>query len=273
MLSEIYFKNNLLGNVEALLCRNGKGFCLTKEHTTRNIHERRRVLQKGAVITSNEPYGLIEGQARVTRGLGFHGNPKLKKVIIPAPQTISVPIDDLCQFLILATNGLWEVLDKKEVTALAITVFQEYKETYHSHIQKRAQTKGSLLSPHNEAGISKSSSNKLHQSKSAPKSTVSIISPRVTLSDSTLPQGFISNSKNTKTLLPKMTGFESEPDQHSAPEASSGKEQETSPQNFYKRGAEYISHELVNAALAAGSRDNITVMVILFSGMEYQFYL
>lgn len=81
--------------MQAVLCRNGKGFCLTKEHTTRNVEERRRVLRQGAVISANVPHGLLQGQTATTRGLGFHGNLKLKRFVIPAPQTISVPIDDL----------------------------------------------------------------------------------------------------------------------------------------------------------------------------------
>ncbi|XP_054991039.1 protein phosphatase 2C-like domain-containing protein 1 [Sorex araneus] len=256
------------GNVEAVLCRNGKGFCLTKEHTTRNIHERKRVLEKGAVISSNEPYGLIEGQEKLTRGLGFHGHPKLKNVIIPAPQTISVPIDDLCQFLILATNGLWEVLDKKEVTALAITIFQTYEKTYSSN-----QAKGSLFSPNSEPYKSKSNSNIPSEFKSDSERIVSTINPGVTLSDSNLAQNIISNPENKDTLLSEVTDFENKTYQHSTPEDSSGKQKESRPQNFYKSAAEYLSHELVNAALAAGSKDNITIMVILLSGLEYQINL
>lgn len=41
-------------------------------------------------------------------------------------------------------------------------------------------------------------------------------------------------------------------------------------QSFYDGAAAYVSHELVNAALEAGSRDNITVMVILLNGTERQ---
>ena len=75
------------GRLQAVLCRNGKGFCLTKEHSTRNVDERRRVLRQGAVISANAPHGLLQGQTTTTRGLGFHGNLKLKRFIIPAPQT------------------------------------------------------------------------------------------------------------------------------------------------------------------------------------------
>ncbi|XP_064234731.1 protein phosphatase 2C-like domain-containing protein 1 [Aotus nancymaae] len=79
------------GNVQAVLCRNGKGFYLTKEHTTRNTNEIIIILQNGAVISTNEPYGLVEGQVKTTRGLGFHGNFKLKKIHYPSTSNYFCP--------------------------------------------------------------------------------------------------------------------------------------------------------------------------------------
>lgn len=262
--------------MQAVLCRNGQGFRLTKEHTMRNTDEARRVLQDGAVISSNEPYGLLEGQIKTTRGLGFHGNPKLKKFIIPGPQTISVAIDNLCQFLIVATNGLWEVLDNKEVTALAITMFQAYKETHHSIIQnKSSPSKVPLFSPINKPSISKSDSDihVLFQRKS--EECVSSTNSEEHMTDSKYSQFFTRDPRNAQ-ILQEMTNrdpcSEEETDRHvdSVPKDSSEKEK-ISTDSFYEDAAEYISHELVNAALIAGSRDNITVMVILLSGSEYQF--
>ncbi|KAM7175319.1 protein phosphatase 2C-like domain-containing protein 1 [Macrochelys suwanniensis] len=119
-----------IGNIHAVLCKNGKSYCLTKEHSTSNSKERDRILQNGGNISTNEPKGLVEGLIRATRGLGHHGDPKLKKSVIPVPYTISVPIDDSCQFLILASNGLWEVLDKNEVVILTLRMFTSYLETY-----------------------------------------------------------------------------------------------------------------------------------------------
>ncbi|KAM5232347.1 protein phosphatase 2C-like domain-containing protein 1 [Hipposideros larvatus] len=269
------------GNVQAVLCRNGKGFCLTKEHTTQNINEERRVLQDGAIISSNEPFGLLEGQIKTTRGLGFHGNPKLKKFFIPAPETISVPIDDLCQFLILATNGLWEVLEKKEVTALAMTMFQVYKEIYCSIIPNQSSSsKEPLFFPINETSITKSESNIhiLFQCNSESKECVS--NSKENLSDSKYSKYFTCDSKNAQTFLPEMTNRHPSSEQEAGrptnvdgvPKESSEKEK-ICIKSFYEGAAEYISHELVNAALIAGSRDNITVMVILLNGSEYQFLI
>ncbi|XP_057594869.1 protein phosphatase 2C-like domain-containing protein 1 [Hippopotamus amphibius kiboko] len=262
------------GNVQAVLCRNGKGFCLTKEHTTRNTDERRRVLQNGAIISSNEPYGLLQGQIKTTRGLGFHGNLKLKKFIIPAPQTISVPIDDLCQFLILATNGLWEVLDTKEVTALTMTAFQVHKETQSSITGNKLSPFKGRLFPIDEQSTSKSETN-IHivfQCKS--KECASTINAKENLSGA---KHSICNPENTGTFPPKITnhdpcserGTDGLTSVDGVPKDSS--EKESCVKSFYEGAAEYISRELVNAALAAGSRDNITVMVILFNGSEYQF--
>lgn len=273
------FSNNLLGNVQAVLCRNGKGFCLTKEHTVRNKKEKRRVLENGARISSNEPHGLLEGQTKITRGLGFHGNPKLKKFIIPVPQTMSVPIDDLCQFLILATNGLWQVLDKKEVTALAITMFQMYKEIHYFNIKKRSSPKDPLFFPvyETKATESESSSHTLFQRKS--EEWVPSTNLKEKLSGVKNSKTFIHDPKNTQTFLPGMTNCDTcsekatdrSTDVDGVPRDSSEK-QKTYPKHFYEAAAEYISHGLVSAALVAGSRDNITVMVILLNGSEYQFW-
>ncbi|XP_071661060.1 protein phosphatase 2C-like domain-containing protein 1 [Patagioenas fasciata] len=124
-----------VGNAHAVLCKDGKSHCLSKEHSTSNASERKRILQNGGNISTNEPDGLVEGYLRTTRGLGHHGDPVLKRSVIPVPHTVSVPIDDTCQFLILASNGLWEVLDYNEVLALTLTTFTQYLRT-HECVQK-----------------------------------------------------------------------------------------------------------------------------------------
>nr|KAF6335640.1 protein phosphatase 2C like domain containing 1 [Pipistrellus kuhlii] len=265
------------GNVQAVLCRNGKGFCLTKEHTLRNKKEKKRVLENGARISSNEPYGLLEGQTKTTRGLGFHGNPKLKNFIIPVPQTLSVPIDDLCQFLILATNGLWQVLDKKEVTALAITMFQMYKEIHYFNLKKRL-TKDSLFSPvfGKKATEPESNTHTSFQRKS--EEWVPSTNLKEKLSSVKNSKNFTRDPKNTQTFLPEMTNCDTcsekatdKPTHEGGVPGDSIEKQKIYPKHFYEAAAEYISHGLVSAALVAGSRDNITVMVILLNGSEYQF--
>ncbi|KAK7811212.1 hypothetical protein U0070_026552, partial [Myodes glareolus] len=253
------------GNVQAVLCRNGKGFCLTKEHTTRNTKERRRVLQRGAVISSN---GLLEGHIKTTRGLGFHGNLTLKKFIIPAPQTISVPLDDLCQFLIVATNGLWEVLDKKEVTALVITLFHAYKETYVSGPKNKSWPSNEPLSP------SDSNIRVLFQYKPEYGEAMSTTNLMKRSSDSIHSEACIHQAKNAETFSPEGSNYDpcSNKETNSLPNIDSkkGSKEELDAKNFYEGAAEYIGCELISAALEGGSRDSITVMVMFLNGSEYQ---
>ena len=64
----------------------------------------------------------VNGILNATRGLGNHGDPPLKKCIISDPYTTSVPIDQYAQFLILASNGLWEVFSENEAASLLTQV-------------------------------------------------------------------------------------------------------------------------------------------------------
>ncbi|XP_055276582.1 protein phosphatase 2C-like domain-containing protein 1 [Moschus berezovskii] len=264
------------GNVQAVLCRNGKGFCLTKEHTTRNADERRRVLQQGAVISPNAPYGLLQGQTTTTRGLGFHGDLKLKRVIIPAPQTISVRIDDLCQLLILGTDGLWGVLDTKEVTALAMSAFQAHRETWGPAAgNKPLPHRGSLLCPISEQTTSKSETNIHTVFQRQSGEWVSTANSKENLSAS---KHSICDPESSGLSPPKKSTHDPRSEERTDGLTGVDREQKDSrekqggpgTQSFYDSAAAYISHELVRAALAAGSRDNITVMVILLNGTEHQ---
>lgn len=99
----------------------------------------------------------MEGYLRTTRGLGHHGDPVLKRSIIPVPHTISVPIDDTCQFLILASSGLWEVLDYNEVLALTLTTFTQYLRT-HECVQQNGTSpyKCQYLTPLSEDNLNDS---------------------------------------------------------------------------------------------------------------------
>ncbi|KAG8572996.1 hypothetical protein GDO81_012241 [Engystomops pustulosus] len=120
-----------IGDIKAVLCKNGKSYRLTRDHSAANNQERTRVLESGGSISSNESSGLIEGFSRISRGLGFHGDSKLKDSVIPAPYTISVPIYNTSQFVILASSGLWEVLRTREVVGMAQNLLSSFLLSSH----------------------------------------------------------------------------------------------------------------------------------------------
>ncbi|XP_019364285.1 PREDICTED: protein phosphatase 2C-like domain-containing protein 1 [Gavialis gangeticus] len=314
------------GNVHAVLCKHGKGYCLTKEHSTSSLTERTRILQSGGNISSNEPKGLVEGLIGATRGLGHHGDPKLKKSVIPVPHMTSVPVDDSCQFLILASNGLWEVLDKSEVVKLTLTMFTYYLEMYkHAKLEfPVCKQQDSMVPSADDLNDSKGINdlmeevnllyfNKnvfLDQSEDSPKQNDASLhlsnNRRHLQNEDKLQSGFrdslekeeeldddhtkqgdteacLSNhrpcSQNTEIIqLGSITqehcdvmekleddtevGASNNSESHSLT-AGQGRNN-----TFYENAANYISKQLVKTALAAGSRENITILVVLLNGCD-----
>lgn len=64
----------------------------------------------------------VNGVIATTRGLGNHGDVALKKSISNVPYTTSVKIDQYAQFLILASNGIWEVFSEQEAASILLQV-------------------------------------------------------------------------------------------------------------------------------------------------------
>ncbi|XP_070583350.1 protein phosphatase 2C-like domain-containing protein 1 isoform X1 [Erythrolamprus reginae] len=287
-----------IGNVHAVLCKNGKSYWLTKEHSMYSIEERRRILQNGGCISSNEPKGLIEGLVKNTRGLGHHGNPKMKKTVIPVPNTISFSVDNSCQFLIIATNGLWEVLDKSEVVLLTVTLFSAYLAKYqHAQLMKSYIPNASKLSledqfyswymnrdffPESDLGnenenelsfqlklpINNSTEEKVVQSKSCTISTKQLSENSLetlvnvpTSSKENTPPGTkvtpTKSNKNSEDLISESHEF-----------LQISEDSETDSRKFYNLAAKYITKHLVKAALKAGSRNNVSVLLALLNGCD-----
>lgn len=64
-------------------------------------------LSLGILISENN---LINGIIEKTRGLGNHGDKDLKKCLINSPYCWTYPIDANLECIVIATEGLWDVL-------------------------------------------------------------------------------------------------------------------------------------------------------------------
>uniref|UniRef100_A0A8C6Y349 Protein phosphatase 2C like domain containing 1 n=1 Tax=Naja naja TaxID=35670 RepID=A0A8C6Y349_NAJNA len=243
-----------IGNVHAVLCKNGRSYWLTKEHSTYCKGERRRILQNGGSISSNEPKGLIEGLIKNTRGLGHHGNPKMKKTVIPVPNTISFSVDNSCQFFIIATNGLWEVLDKSEVVLLTITLFSAYLETEPS-FQLKLPINNSTEEKVVQSNSCTISTKQLSENSLVTSANVPTSSRENTSPDTKVIQK--ENKKNSEDLISESHEF-----------LQISEDSETDSRTFYNLAAKYITKHLVKAALKAGSRNNVSVLLALLNGCD-----
>ncbi|NXS98116.1 PP2D1 protein, partial [Jacana jacana] len=272
-----------IGNAHAVLCKNGKSHCLSREHSTSNTTERKRILQDGGSISPNEPEGLVEGYLRTTRGLGHHGDAVLKRSVIPVPHTVSIPIDDTCQFLILASNGLWEVLDYNEVFALTLTTFTHYLKRYECVQQNGASpSRCHYVMPLTEDNLCDSEAiTDLEGGREIPYSNKDI-----SLTDS---KGSLEQKKmDSKVFCDELASYAGQellktvspvgskppspqPEEDTKTHLSSCKSQSArrfrvASETLYNSAASYVSKQLVKMALAAGSRDNITVVIVFLNG-------
>ncbi|XP_030062010.1 protein phosphatase 2C-like domain-containing protein 1 [Microcaecilia unicolor] len=231
-----------LGNIHAVLCKDGKSCCLTKEHSTSNKKERNRIRQAGGSISTNERWGLVEGITKVTRALGCHGDPKLKNSVIPIPSTISVPIEQSWQFLILASSGLWNVLNKNEVVSIVIELFSSFV-GYYKNSQRRDIHGFNYNIPVDAPDLGPM--------------------PQSTMTEEQAEAGvqFIENDSTQASLK----NSPSDEDGKHLPITGS---QQVEKETMYDSAAAFISKQLVRSALLAGSQENITVLVALLHGCD-----
>ncbi|XP_053322819.1 protein phosphatase 2C-like domain-containing protein 1 [Spea bombifrons] len=224
-----------VGNIKSVLCQNGKSYCLTKEHSTSSSQERNRVIQAGGSISYNEDHGLVEGFCYLTRGLGFHGDTKLKKSVIPAPSTISIPVYDSFQFLVLASSGLWDVLSDNEIVATT-------KDLLESFIKCETKPEDTSIK------------SQQYNFQERDNSEMQVSKPECQLPTHN------SLADNGKHQISK----------RSIDEVNSenlGRATQNA-REIYSDAAAYACKQLVKTAALAGSQQNITVCLILFSGCD-----
>ena len=105
----------LVGNVgdcRALLLSAGKTIQMSIDQKPTNPEEQRRIASLGGVITNNLGVTRVNGVLAVSRAFG---NRKLRKVIRPDVEMMQRELTREDDFLVMASDGLWDVLRNKDV--------------------------------------------------------------------------------------------------------------------------------------------------------------
>ena len=90
-----------------------------------NIGEVCLTVITGGQVTNNTGQCLLNGVLHASRGLGYHGDPSLRKQVLVGPYTASVAFDEYAQFVVMATSGVWEVFSDEDVVNLLTKVRKE----------------------------------------------------------------------------------------------------------------------------------------------------
>ncbi|PCH43439.1 protein serine/threonine phosphatase 2C [Wolfiporia cocos MD-104 SS10] len=99
------------GDARGVLCRGGRALRLTYDHKGSDRQEARRVVEAGGFVMS----GRVNGVLNVTRSLG---DSSMKEYVVGAPYTTETELTDEDEFLILACDGLWDVVDDQAAVEL-----------------------------------------------------------------------------------------------------------------------------------------------------------
>ncbi|KAJ3790730.1 phosphatase 2C-like domain-containing protein [Lentinula aff. detonsa] len=91
------------GDARGVLCRAGKAVRLTYDHKGSDKQEAKRITDAGGFVMG----GRVNGVLAVTRSLG---DSSMKDFVVGAPYTTETELCDEDEFLILACDGLWDVI-------------------------------------------------------------------------------------------------------------------------------------------------------------------
>jgi protein phosphatase 2C len=108
------------GDSRAVLCRAGQAIPLTQDHKPARQDERERVERCGGQIVDHR--GLrVQGVLAMTRALGDHA---LRPYVIADPEVTRVARCQGDQLLLLASDGLWDVMGCQVAVTLALRCLQ-----------------------------------------------------------------------------------------------------------------------------------------------------
>ncbi|XP_047317634.1 probable protein phosphatase 2C 25 [Impatiens glandulifera] len=104
------------GDCRAVLSRGGIAEALTSDHRPSRDDEKHRIQSLGGFVDCCNGIWRINGSLAVSRGIGDRS---LKQWVTADPETRILKIDRDCEFLILASDGLWDKVSNQEAVDIA----------------------------------------------------------------------------------------------------------------------------------------------------------
>ncbi|XP_076941622.1 putative protein phosphatase 2C 14 [Bidens hawaiensis] len=129
---ELFVSN--LGDCRAVISKNGKAECLTKDHKASQDDERKRIQDKGGYVELHRGTWRVHGVLAVSRSIG---DAHLKDWVSGEPETKILPLTDDLEYLILASDGLWDEVGNQE--AIDVVTRCMTKKFYRVKRMKRSE--------------------------------------------------------------------------------------------------------------------------------------
>ncbi|KAI0519870.1 hypothetical protein KFK09_007331 [Dendrobium nobile] len=104
------------GDCRAVMSFSGAAKALTSDHRPSRDDEKDRIESLGGYVDCCRGVWRLQGSLAVSRGIG---DSHLKQWVIAEPETSIIKIEPECEFLILASDGLWEKVSNQEAIDIA----------------------------------------------------------------------------------------------------------------------------------------------------------
>ncbi|PKA54569.1 putative protein phosphatase 2C 77 [Apostasia shenzhenica] len=106
---ELYVAN--VGDCRVVMSKNGVADALTNDHRLDREDEKIRIENLGGYVNCHKGVWRVDGSLAVSRAIG---DISLKEWIISEPETRRLHLTPECDFLILASDGLWDKVGNQE---------------------------------------------------------------------------------------------------------------------------------------------------------------
>ncbi|XAR57492.1 Phosphoprotein phosphatase [Bertholletia excelsa] len=106
-----------VGDCRVVLSRKGVAQALTMDHCLSREDERLRIESSGGYLHCRNGVWRVNGTLAVSRAFGdLH----MKELIISQPEVNKFPLNSDCEFLILASDGLWNKVNEQEAVDVVV---------------------------------------------------------------------------------------------------------------------------------------------------------
>ncbi|KAH1099757.1 hypothetical protein GLYMA_13G042100v4 [Glycine max] len=133
--SHLYVAN--VGDSRTIISKAGKAIALSEDHKPNRSDERKRIENAGGVVMWAGTW-RVGGVLAMSRAFG---NRMLKQFVVAEPEIQDQEIDEQIELLILASDGLWDVVQNDDAVSLART--EEEPEAAARKLTEAAFSRGS----------------------------------------------------------------------------------------------------------------------------------
>ncbi|XP_074580141.1 putative protein phosphatase 2C 52 [Curcuma longa] len=126
-----------VGDSRAVICKGGKAIPLSDDHKPNRSDERKRIEDAGGVVMWAGTW-RVGGILAMSRAFG---NRLLKQFVLAEPEIQEQVVDEDLEFLVLASDGLWDVVPNED--AVSLVRMEEEPEAAARKLTETAFARGS----------------------------------------------------------------------------------------------------------------------------------